>query len=298
MPESLERLFKSFARDLRAADKAPRTIAIYHQGVRFFADWLAEQNMPATTEQLTKDNISEWLVSLRDRGQADTTILTRYRSLRRFTRWAHAEGLLSAEPMATLEQPKPKPRPVEIVDDDTIGKLLKVCRGRRFQDVRNTAIVRTLMDTGVRAAELAGMTMEDVDLDGEEIHVVGKGRRPRDIPIGTKTVRALDKYERERAGHRHAHLDAYWLSQRGGYSTDGLDDLLKALCRQAGVPPLHLHQFRHAKAHDHLLAGGKERTLKKLMGWRSDAMLEVYGESLAVERAHAEARRLRRGDRL
>lgn len=61
---------------------------------------------------------------------------------------------------------------------------------------------------------------------------------------------------------------------------------------------IHPHRFRHTNAHDFLLAGGQERDLKRLMGWRSDTMLERYGASAADHRAREAARRLKRGDRV
>jgi len=68
----------------------------------------------------------------------------------------------------------------------------------------------------------------------------------------------------------------------------------------AGLDPaeIHPHRFRHTNAHDFLLAGGQERDLKRLMGWRSDTMLERYGASAADHRAREAAKRLRRGDRI
>ncbi len=68
----------------------------------------------------------------------------------------------------------------------------------------------------------------------------------------------------------------------------------------AGLDPakVHPHAFRHSWAHDWRLAGGDSEDLKRLAGWRSDAMLVRYGASAADHRAMQAARRLRRGDRV
>jgi integrase len=75
---------------------------------------------------------------------------------------------------------------------------------------------------------------------------------------------------------------------------------LKVRADMAGLDPakIHPHRFRHTNAHDFLLAGGQERDLKRLMGWRSDTMLERYGASAADHRAREATRRLKRGDRV
>lgn len=298
MAERIDDLFRSFARDLRAADKAPRTIEIYGQAIRFYSEWLAVQGRPVTAESLTKHAISGWLASLVQRGQAESTVLTRYRSMRRFVRWCVAEGELDTDPMRNLEQPKPADKPVPVITDEEIAALLKTCDGRTFAGRRDEALLRVLFDCGLRISELAGLSVDDVDLDSEVVHVLGKGRRGRAVPFGAKTARALDRYRRVRKEHRHSSADGWWLGQRGGLSADGVDNIIRERAKKAGVKDLHAHRFRHTFAHDWLLAGGQERDLKRLAGWSSDVMLERYGASAAVDRAHSAARRLRRGDRL
>lgn len=298
MAERLDDLFASFARDLRAAGKAERTINVYGQSIRFFSAWLTGRDRPLTTDSLTKHAISTWLAELVEQGKSQATVLTYYKGLRRFVRWALAEGEITDDPMKNLEQPNPPPTPVPIVTDEEIAALLKTCDGRTFVGRRDEALIRVLFDCGFRIAELARLGVDDVDFDHDVIHVIGKGRKPRAVPFGAKTGRALDRYRRMRRAHRHAESDGWWLGQRGQLSTDGIDNILRVRAGQAGVEKLHAHRFRHTFAHDWLASGGQERDLMRLAGWTSDAMLDRYGASAATERAHNAARRLKRGDRL
>ncbi|OBF39232.1 hypothetical protein A5724_08825 [Mycobacterium sp. ACS1612] len=86
----------------------------------------------------------------------------------------------------------------------------------------------------------------------------------------------------------------------GRLSTDGVRKRVKVRADMAGLDPesVYPHRFRHTNAHDFLMAGGQERDLKRLMGWKSDTMLERYGASAADQRAREAAKRLRRGDRI
>lgn len=147
-------------------------------------------------------------------------------------------------------------------------------------------------------AELSGLTVEAVDLDNGYALVKGKGSKVRPVYFAPRTVAALDKYLRRRKGHRWAHLDALFLSQRGAWTTDGVRNRITDLGNRAGIAGLHPHRFRHTWAHDFLMSGGQERDLKRLAGWSSDVMLERYGASAADARARAAAQRLRRGDRV
>jgi integrase/recombinase XerC len=67
-------------------------------------------------------------------------------------------------------------------------RINRTCEGRDFTSRRDSAIILLLVDTGMRRAECVGMTLDDLDLDQRIVWVLGKGRRPRALPIGRKTA--------------------------------------------------------------------------------------------------------------
>ena len=297
MSPSLQELFASFARQLRAEGRSPRTAVVYGQAVRFFSAWLIEQGKDATVAELTRPAIREWLAQLAEVNEP-STVKTRYRGLFRFCAWLVDEEEIADNPMKTLSPPATKNKPVPVLSDDELERLLNACKGKEFANRRDEAMIRMMLDCGLRVSELCGLTVDTLNLDNETAMVLGKGRKFRAVYFGTRTGAALDRYFRMRARHRWAHLDAYFLTQRGALSPDGVRERLKVLGAVAGIPDLHPHQFRHTFAHDFLMAGGQERDLKRLAGWSSDAMLERYGASAADQRAKSAAQRLRRGDRV
>lgn len=298
MDEQLVDLSASFQRSLRAEMKAARTVKLYGMSVRFFAEWLAVEGRPATLEQLTRDNIRGWLEHLAT-DHAASTVRTRFKGLHRFCGWLVAEDEIDTHPMTGISPPEPSEKPVPVLTDDELIALLKACAGREFIDRRDEAMFRVFLDAGVRVSELCGLRVADVDLDGEMAMVTGKGGKIRPVYFGTRTVKALDRYLRDRRRHRWSHLAALFLTQRGALSTDGVRDRIQVRAEQAGLTDrMHPHRFRHTFAHDYLMAGGQERDLKRLAGWTSDSMLERYGASAADARAREATRRLRRGDRV
>ncbi|MFC0628553.1 tyrosine-type recombinase/integrase [Kribbella deserti] len=300
MPELLDDLSTSWVRDLRAADKSPRTIKQYMLAVNQFRDWCVANERPATVESLTKRAIASWLGDLADQGREPATLLIRHKSLHRFCRWLVAEEELDRDPMAGIQAATVKPKPVPLLRDEEVVQLLRTCEGKAFTDRRDQAIIRVLFDCGLRISECAGLHLSDVDLKHHDVvHVRGKGDIQRAVPFGAKTAKALDRYLRARRDHGLANTtDALWLGIRGAYSADGVEYTLKKRAKEAGLEHIHAHQFRHGAAHQWLLSGGQERDLKRLMGWRSDSMLERYGSSAADQRAREAAGRLRLGDRV
>ncbi|HEY7222889.1 MAG TPA: tyrosine-type recombinase/integrase [Micromonosporaceae bacterium] len=304
----IEDLAASFDRALRAAGKAERTRVLYGQSIRFFCDWLRSKDRPATLDELTRHAISGWLAELADRVDIET-VRTRLRGMRRFCRWLAAEGEVERPATEGVEMPARTDKPVRVLTDAELGALLKLCvrpRGRSgawdkavFTGRRDELALRLLADCGLRVSELVGLTLPDVDQHHEAVHVIGKGSRPRAVPYGARTGQCVDRYLRIRSAHPYAtRSDRLLLGERGPCSADWVRWRLEELGKAAGVEGLHPHALRHTFAHRWLANGGQERDLMNLVGWRSDAMLQVYARTTAVARAHDAHRRMALGDKL
>jgi integrase/recombinase XerD len=203
--------------------------------------------------------------------------------------WAVEEGIAERNLVHSISAPKVNDPVIETFTKEQTEALLQACeRTAKYKDGssnerptadRDRSIVLLLLDSGIRAQELCGITIGDANLNGNSIKITGKGSKERIVYFGKRTAKAIWKYLLPRINTMKPD-DYLFLVD---YPNDPrqmdrkvLGHLLKRIGDRAGVPNVHPHRFRHTFAITYLRNGGDVFTLQNLLGHSSLEMVKRY----------------------
>jgi integrase len=274
----------AFSLDMRHRNLSARTQEIYLVAFDLFDRFAGDRPL----DRITQDDVKRWLDEM-DVGA--TTKQIRYRSLRAAWKFVATDQEIP-NPMLGLPAPRVRYDPPAYPTDEEVVRLIAAAEDRRNPTrIRDAAIVRLVVDTGMRLGELQGLTVDRIDYVSRIARVTGK-TGTHYTAFSQATAIALERWLRARRQTRFAATEALWIGQRGAMTTWGLTQLFERLGRAADLQGLHIHLLRHRRAAKYLSQGGQATHLQAIMGWSSPAMVSRYGASTVNERALDEARRL------
>jgi integrase/recombinase XerC/integrase/recombinase XerD len=181
--------------------------------------------------------------------------------------------------------PKAKLKPIHI---EMIQTLLDSCE-KGLAGTRDRAIILTLVDSGVRASELIGVDLDDVDLISGRIHIRhGKGDKERNVYVEATTRKAIRRYLVLRQDMNPALWITLGTNQRNERLTYwGLRHIIRRRCEQVGLPMTQLHSYRRTFALESLRGGANIYALKELMGHEDLKTMICYLDQIEEDRAIA-----------
>ena len=207
------------------------------------------------------------------------TLKAYYIYLQGFFRWSVAEGLIPQSPLERIPAPIARSQQVQGFTREQIQALVQAARHTTHPN-RDVAIIWFLYDTGIRASELCGLRLNDLDLSGRSCIIQkGKGGKRRTVHLGRVTAKSVWNYLREQPREGN---DPVFISDRGTRSCEqltrsGLLQLIERLGKAASVRgKCSPHVFRHTFAVEFLRNGGHIYALKELLGHNSLHMCSRY----------------------
>ena len=239
----LETWIQAFLTDRKAQNMSQGTIYFYKKKFKLLQDFSRQMGIRTITE-ITPTIIREFLLHLESKGHNPGGIHAAYRTLRAFLNWFEAEVEPEGwkNPIKKVRAPKVALEPLEPITKEHIQALLSVCKPNTFMGARDRSIILTLADSGVRASELIGMDLSDLDpISGSIIIRHGKGNKSRIVYLGRYSRKAIRSYLNKRNNSNFA----LWVEKSGERITySALRSLMRRRSADAKIPTPQLHDFR------------------------------------------------------
>ncbi len=255
---------------------APSTAAAYVHRARRFLAGCAEGGLGLTS--LTADDVTRAVL-------AESAVVSvgsvQYfvAALRSFLRFCFVEGLVEASLCGaalpvTGRRRSPLPRGIGLASAEA---LLRSCDRRRSDGRRDYAILITLLRLGLRAGEVAGLMLDDIDWRAGEIVVHGKGRRDDRLPLPIDVGEAIAGYlQRGRPATTRREVFLRALAPVAALGRGGVSSIVRRACVRAGVPPIGAHRLRHTAACEMVAAGVPLAVISQVLRHRSTSSSAIY----------------------
>lgn len=305
---------QAFAFHNRAGNLSPQTTDWYDKRLGRLHEFLCAARPCAAdallVESITVDDLRAFMAFLQAKdikwetharrspkheGLSPVTLRGYRRALSAFFNWAHRENLISARPHQNLEKTKLPTVLKENFSESDIRALLKATQEHADEALcaRDKALVLFLLDTGVRASELCGMNLDDIDPTWQRVKIRGKGMRERYVPMSPATRAALYQYVTFYRPADSDRLNRVFLSSKGNsLERYILAQILRYLGERANVAGVHPHRFRRtAGTFFYQNSHGNLFRTQELLGHSSPMTTRVYvGRSTEdLEEVHADA---------
>ena len=210
--------------------------------------------------------IRGFLAELYRQGQARASVARKVSALRTFVRYLRREGWIESDPAALAVAPKREQKVPAHLSVDEMSRLLDAPDAATPLGRRDRAILELFYASGIRLSELVALDLEDMDLSGRMVRVMGKGRKERIVPFNQKAAAALRSWLKDRVALTRG--DALFVNARGGRLTGrSVQRLVARYVRSCstrfGISP---HALRHSFATHLLQAGADLRAIQELLG--------------------------------
>ena len=251
-----DEFLKMFLAAKRIEGCSDRTISYYQTTVKHLLSKTENSVRKITTEEMR-----EYLSNYQKRNDcSNVTIDNVRRNISSFFSWLEEEDYILKSPMKRIHKIKTKTVVKNTISDEGIEKLRDHCRERR-----DLAIIDLLYSTGIRVGELVNLNIDDVDLEGRECVVYGKGGKERRVYFDAKAKVHLKEYIENRCDDNEAlfvTLDAPY----DRLKISGVEIRLRNLGRQLNLEKIHPHKFRRSMATRAIDKGMPIEQVQKILG--------------------------------
>ena len=260
---------------------AENTCVAYARDLRFFAEFLKRRGRSGA-EEITRDDISEYLMAERKDGRKSTTRARRNVAIRMFLGFLKERRYIRSNPAELLDPPKKAKALPRVLSEEETFQMLDKVDGTDPRSLRDRAILEVMYGCGLRVSELCALKLEDIVADGEVLRVLGKGSKERVVPIGKAAGRAVTAYL---ASARDVFTkgdpsvrEVFVTRPKKPFTRQAVFKLIHERAFAVGIAPERIspHVLRHCFASHMLQHGADIRAIQELLGHADIGTTQVY----------------------
>ncbi|WP_266157271.1 tyrosine recombinase XerC [Dyella silvatica] len=251
---------------------SPHTIDGYRRDLGKLLRYMETQHLTGF-DALDSNRMRSFVAAEHRGGLSPKSLQRLLSSCRSLFRQLSREGLLNHDPVAGVRGPKVHRKLPQVLDVDEATVLIEADSGAL--NVRDRAMLELFYSSGLRLSELIGLRWIDLDLDGGEVRVLGKGNKTRVVPVGRHAVTALRALGEAEGRAPESPV----FRGRGGapISPRTVQMRLKMLALQQNFAKrVHPHLLRHTFASHMLESSGDLRAVQELLGHADIATTQIY----------------------
>ena len=254
--------FITYLEDVRGL--SPHSVRAYATDLASFASWTEREDIDAAT--ISHRDLRYYLAQLTRARYSEKTVNRHLSAIRSLYRWLVHEELVSEDAAAAIASPKLAKKLPKTMSDNDVEDIIVSIDTATPAGIRDAAILELLYASGARIAEVASLSIEDIDFAEAQVKLFGKGSKERIVPLYPRVLEALRDYLQRGRPHLAASekpTRALFLSTRGNpMSTDALRTVFEKRTRAAGKDAaLTPHAMRHTFATE-LLGGALYKMLR------------------------------------
>ena len=225
--------------------------------------------------KIDRSQVASMVVKLRSRGASPRTCQRLLSSLRSFFRYLEKQGIVNANPAASVQSPKRGNRLPNTLDADLTAKLFDAKPSNALEK-RDLAMIELLYGSGIRLSELVRIDIHNLNLANGMVRVTGKGEKTRIVPLGTQSIAAIESYLATRSEVEPS--AALFVTRNGKrVSPRTVQQRLKRWGQaRLGSNVLHPHLLRHSFASHVLESSGDLRAVQEMLGHADIATTQIY----------------------
>lgn len=251
----------------------------YYSDLIQFRDFIESHYRDIELETVDGDIVRAWIIFLMEAKTSARSVNRKLSSLKSFYRYLQKMGLISISPLKKISGPKAKKPIPSFINYSDMEKVLDIeTEDNDYESFRDKVILELFYVTGMRRAELIGLTDKDIDLYSGSIRVTGKRNKQRIIPISKNTITLIGTYLEIRNKNFENQTVAFFVKKDGEPIYPMLihrvvSSHLKWIPTLAKASP---HVLRHSFATGMLNNGADINAVKELLGHSSLASTEIY----------------------